>query len=354
MDRRYQVFISSTFTDLVDERKEVIQALLELNCLPAGMEMFPAANDDQWTLIQEVIDQSDFYVVIVGGRYGSMSAQGISYTEMEYDYAVTQGKTVLGFAHSNPGSIPADKTEMDADARQRLDAFRSKVETRHVKYYNNADDLGGKVSRALSLAMRGTSAQGWVRGEFAMTPERQAEFAELRARVSQLTLELESKGANADAYAPDDLASGDDLFDLEVNISYSTGADVARNDADPWFTVQDKYEKIIIPFTWNAIFAAVGPNLFDESSQLAVVASFSNKLKSMLLNEENRRLPSGISSLAAARPTAEHTETIFIQLFALGLITHGTRERSTEDDKKYWKLTQLGQDYLMKIRAIRK
>jgi hypothetical protein len=177
MDRRYQVFVSSTFTDLVDERKEVIQALLELDCIPAGMEMFPAANDDQWTLIQKVIDQSDFYVVIVGGRYGSMSAQGISYTEMEYDYAVTQGKAVLGFAHSNPGSIPADKTEMDSDARRRLDAFRMKVETRHVKYYNNADDLGGKVSRALSLAMRGTSAQGWVRGEYATTPERQAEFA---------------------------------------------------------------------------------------------------------------------------------------------------------------------------------
>jgi hypothetical protein len=29
------------------------------------MEMFPAANDDQWTLIRGGIDLSDYYIVIV-------------------------------------------------------------------------------------------------------------------------------------------------------------------------------------------------------------------------------------------------------------------------------------------------
>src|SRR5450759_2359465 len=87
MEKRYQVFVSSTFTDLIDERRAVMQALLELNCIPAGMELFPASTDDQWTLIQRVIDDCDYYLVIVGGRYGSMDVQGISYTEREYDYA---------------------------------------------------------------------------------------------------------------------------------------------------------------------------------------------------------------------------------------------------------------------------
>jgi hypothetical protein len=47
MEKRYQVFVSSTFSDLQEERQEIIQALLELKCIPAGMELFPAANDDQ-------------------------------------------------------------------------------------------------------------------------------------------------------------------------------------------------------------------------------------------------------------------------------------------------------------------
>lgn len=352
MDRRYQVFISSTFTDLIEERKEVIQALLELDCLPAGMEMFPAASDDQWTLIKKVIDQSDFYVVVVGGRYGSMSAEGISYTEMEYDYAVEHGKTVLGFAHANPGSIPADKSELIPAARQRLDAFRAKVETRHVKYYNNAEDLGGKVSRALSLAMRGTTAEGWIRGEFAMTPERQAEFAELRALVSQLRLELESKVA-AESRIPDDLASGDDVFELDLVLVYTTQADVLIRQNDPWVTIEEKSVEVKLPTTWNEIFAAIGPALFEESTQSSVVALFTNRLERMLQNKTSELLPAG-AFLTSVRIAPECSETFFLQLFALGLIQHGTRQRGVSDRNKYWKLSELGQDVLMKVRAIKK
>lgn len=44
MLKKYQVFVSSTRDDLVDERKSVSQALLESNCIPAGMELFPASN----------------------------------------------------------------------------------------------------------------------------------------------------------------------------------------------------------------------------------------------------------------------------------------------------------------------
>lgn len=110
--KRYQVFVSSTYEDLREERQEVIQALLELDSIPAGMELFPAADDDQWTLIKKVIDDCDYYIVIVGGRYGSISSTGISYTQMEYQYAVQQGKPVIGFIHKDPGSIPASKTEI--------------------------------------------------------------------------------------------------------------------------------------------------------------------------------------------------------------------------------------------------
>ena len=83
MDKRYQVFVSSTYADLREERQEVIQALLELDCIPAGMELFPAADDDQWTLIRKVIDDCDYYIVILAGRYGSLGPGGKSYTQIE-------------------------------------------------------------------------------------------------------------------------------------------------------------------------------------------------------------------------------------------------------------------------------
>ena len=67
MAKKFQVFVSSTFRDLVEERREIIQAILELDCIPAGMELFPATNNTAIELIKSVIEQSDYYVVIVGG-----------------------------------------------------------------------------------------------------------------------------------------------------------------------------------------------------------------------------------------------------------------------------------------------
>ena len=78
MDKRYQVFVSSTYTDLKVERQRVIQAVIETNCIPAGMELFPAADEEQFQFIKRVIDDCDYYILIIGGRYGSTTAEGIN------------------------------------------------------------------------------------------------------------------------------------------------------------------------------------------------------------------------------------------------------------------------------------
>jgi hypothetical protein len=76
---------------------------LELDCLPSGMELFPAANEDQWTPI-EVIDDCDYYVLIIGGRYGSVHPSGKSYTQMKYEYALSKNKPTIAFLHEDPAT----------------------------------------------------------------------------------------------------------------------------------------------------------------------------------------------------------------------------------------------------------
>ncbi len=103
-EKRYQVFVSSTYEDLQEERQEIMQALLELDCIPSGMELFPAADEDQWTLIKRVIDDCDYFIVVVGGRYGTVSpTTSMSYTQMEYEYALKKGK----------GSVPRYSNRLD-------------------------------------------------------------------------------------------------------------------------------------------------------------------------------------------------------------------------------------------------
>ena len=88
IERKYQVFLSSTFEDLRVEREKVQQALLEVGCIPMGMEIFPPSYETQWEYIKKVIKQCDYYILIIAGKYGTINqTTGISYTEQEYRYA---------------------------------------------------------------------------------------------------------------------------------------------------------------------------------------------------------------------------------------------------------------------------
>lgn len=164
MEKRYQVFVSSTYADLKEERHHVIQALIELDCIPAGMEFFPATDEEQFSFIKRIIDDCDYYLVIVGGRYGSTTSEGMSYTEKEYDYAIEKKLKVIAFLHKNLEEIPVGKLDIDPELRARLTAFRDKLSSnRLVKFWTKADELPGLVALSLTNAIKRFPAVGWVR-----------------------------------------------------------------------------------------------------------------------------------------------------------------------------------------------
>ncbi|MCK4819106.1 DUF4062 domain-containing protein [bacterium] len=164
MEKRYQVFVSSTYADLKEERQHVTQALIEMDCIPAGMELFPATDEEQWEFIKRIIDDCDYYLLIIGGRYGSTTDEGISYTEKEYDYAVENGLKVIALLHEKPDEIPVGKSDMAPELREKLQAFRGKVsDKRLVKFWTNATELPSLVTLSLSKTIKMFPAIGWVR-----------------------------------------------------------------------------------------------------------------------------------------------------------------------------------------------
>src|SRR3954447_18526006 len=91
--KKLQVFVSSTYLDLKEERQAAVEAILTAGHIPAGMELFAAGDQSQMKVIQRWIDESDVFLLVLGGRYGSIDgSSGKSYIELEYDYAVAQGK----------------------------------------------------------------------------------------------------------------------------------------------------------------------------------------------------------------------------------------------------------------------
>ena len=190
MEKRYQVFVSSTYEDLRVERQEVMQALLELDCIPAGMELFPAANEDQWTLIQKVIQECDYYIVITAGKYGSIGKENRSYTEMEYRYAVDNAKPVIAFLHKDVQSLPASRVESTDDGKLKLAAFHNFLKLKMCKFWDTPADLGSKVSRSLVQLIKAAPAVGWVRADQVTDAQSAAEILRLRKELEDMAAKL--------------------------------------------------------------------------------------------------------------------------------------------------------------------
>ena len=344
MDKRYQVFISSTFRDLRDERQAVLKAILETDHMPAGMELFPASDDAAWQLIRDVIDASDYYVLIVGGRYGSLDDTGIGYTEKEYDYAIASGKPVIPLLHKNPNNLPRDKTETRAESWEKLKNFRKKIEKNHTcVYWSTAGDLKANVIVGLTSATKRHPAIGWVRADKIPSDSTVTEILRLRDRIEELEQSAEVENTRPPA-GTEDLLQGEDEF--EIDFEFSTRKPGAfTNDAR--FTAQ-------LSFTWNEIFAAVAPKMIHECPQHqllhAFMRFFEQRAREVFASDEDLQG----KHLMDFEFSNDEIETCLVQFRALGLISESVRTRSVKDTATYWTLKPYG-DYLMtRLRALRK
>lgn len=163
MKKKYQVFISSTYEDLKEERVAITQCLLDNNCIPVGMEQFPASNMSQMEYIEKMLDDCDYYILIIGGRYGSLDDDGVGYTEKEYNYAQQKGIPVMAFVNLHPEKLPNEKCE-HANI-EKFKAFRDRVlnAKKLVKGYSDIGDLKANVVTAVNAAIREYPGIGWVR-----------------------------------------------------------------------------------------------------------------------------------------------------------------------------------------------
>lgn len=168
MERKYQVFVSSTYEDLKKERQAAISCLLDMNCIPVGMEQFPASSLSQWEYIKRMIDMSDYYLLIVAGKYGSIDPEeNISYTEKEYRYAISKKMPILAFLHQNIDLLPVIRVGATDEERDRVKKFHDTVKAagRLVDFYINEEELKYKIAMAISKIVNDVPMPGWVRAD---------------------------------------------------------------------------------------------------------------------------------------------------------------------------------------------
>ncbi|RYY80708.1 MAG: DUF4062 domain-containing protein [Moraxellaceae bacterium] len=346
MDKRYQIFVSSTFVDLQEERKHIIQTLMEMDCIPSGMELFPAADEEQWDFIKRIIDDCDYYLLLIGGRYGSLSPEGISYTEMEYDYAVTKGMKVIALVHGEPNNLPRLKCENDPQLQEKLERFRDKVCTgRLVKFWKNIDQISGIVSLSLTKTIKTYPAIGWVRANLVPSEDSTKEILTLRDKIQKLETTIQNLKAKPEGV--EHLAQGDDSISLTL---YGR----AKKITDDKYDSPSSY-RLDITLAWNHIFEFLSTSMIVENSEenlLKLLADCFRKFGYKQIIEFIEQ--NSLRSLTNISASAEDLRLVIVQFRALRLIELSSKKHPPSDTKIYWTLTPYGDQLMTELNAIKK
>lgn len=199
--RKFQIFISSTFEDLEEERRLVMEQVLNARHIPVGMELFQAGNDEQWDFIRRRIDECDYYLVVLAERYGACDSEGMSYTEKEYRYAIANKIPVAALLLSTKAQKDWPAKKSQGEHRDKLAAFKKYCsESKMVKFWDDPKDLALKALHALNGLIEDHPRPGLVPATEAASAATIAELARLSEENNSLRKDLaraESKDETA-------------------------------------------------------------------------------------------------------------------------------------------------------------
>ena len=294
-----------------------------MNCFPVGMEYFNASDESQWDVIKSIIDECDYYVLIVAGRYGSVEeSSGMSYTQKEYEYALSIGVPTIAFLHKDVSSLPKSKTESVPSNEVKLESFKSDVKKHLCKYWETSDSLASQVVLSLNNLIKTKPRTGWIRSDQSNSPEANAEIIKLRKQIDDLTERIHKYENNAPA-GIEDLAQGEETILLCFSDMIS---------AD---------HRILL--SWNHLIGLLAPHMISECSETELKEAINEDAMSRIIGRHGR-----------VRVLDNSFQSIKVQLIALGIIQESTKVHSSANTNVYWSLTSYGRRVMMTLKAIKK
>jgi hypothetical protein len=170
MKKKLQVFVSSTYLDLVKERQSAVEAILELGHIPAGMELFNAGNDTQLEIIKKWIEESDIFMLILGARYGTLEHNSqLSYTHLEYLYALELGKPFFTL-YIDEKIIEERKSSrnnqlLEIENPDKYIIFKELVMSKICAVFEDHKDIKYRTAQTLKEFEGKYEYDGWVSGK---------------------------------------------------------------------------------------------------------------------------------------------------------------------------------------------
>lgn len=338
LEKRYQVFISATYPDGQQARQALMLPMLEHGMVPTGLENAASQGDTLSFLEQRLIEQSDYVVLILAGRYGSLSPMGLSQIHREYVFATTKRKPVLAFIHDNPTLLPEADRETSREGQVRRDDFARLLESKVTCYrWNSLDALKEMAGRGLPQIMRQHPAIGWVRAGKAAGGDNDAEVSALKERIR--ALEKDRDEALGQVRPPlKTLARGND----QVNLDYS--CNVYEDGAC-------KQTLATTRLSWDQAFSCVAPLLMNPASEAVMQKALEDFIGQRALQDVQPQWPRAHAVRNVA--LASHAfNQVKIHLRALGLISKNAQRDSR--GAPLWQLTPHGDNTMSQVMAVRR
>ncbi|TEU24969.1 DUF4062 domain-containing protein [Alkanindiges illinoisensis] len=218
IDKRYHVFICTSGVDMQAERVVLSQALVSQGFFSWGLEQRTPLTT---AFARRQIDDCDYFVLLLGGCYGDLSASGVSYMHLEYIYAVTKQKPILVLMHEAPDSRAPELQEKTGEGKSKFSDFRQQLQRERdvVVSYRNMRDLEMAVRHAMPQMIERYPSAGWIRPQ--NTQKLQEEVDQLRQKIAQLELKnnvFREEAIQIPRVHPDELFS----FDYKVH-AYQDG-----------------------------------------------------------------------------------------------------------------------------------
>lgn len=262
LDKRYQVFISTSGSEMQPERIILSQTLVGMGFFSWGLEQ---RNPLSTAFARRQIDDCDYVVILLGSQYGEQSVSGVGYMHLEYIYAVTKQKPIIVFMHDDPASREPSLHDAKAELREKFNEFRKLLqnEVDQVFTYRSLRDLEMAVRLNMPQMLERYPVTGWVRPQNAQALH--DEIDQLKARIAQM--EAEAGKREPDPFLSLPKVSMHEIFSFEYRMhAYQDG--------------NFKELKIQKKLTWAELLAILGSTFVNPTPE-----EFFSKRLNEYLNE---------------------------------------------------------------------
>jgi hypothetical protein len=143
------VFISSTYEDLIPQRKRIWELLADYDVNIRGMERFGARKETPLETCLAEVEQSDIYIGIISFRLGSIEKTiGKSYTQLEYEKALDLKREIFIYLVDEKNSKLSPQFIDFGEKYEKLQSFKSILKDRHtIDTFVDENDLYDKLKR---------------------------------------------------------------------------------------------------------------------------------------------------------------------------------------------------------------